>query len=135
MRSAKLVLLLALAVGACSNALSPGFISGKWAQEFSYPGSSFEMQLTADGGTISGSGDWCAEAGPCGTVTVTGTINGSAVHLDQTFTPTTPLGISWPPKQHFDGRFTSLRLLEGTLSVDRQDQPPLVIGQVRYHRE
>ena len=135
MGSVKSVLLLALVVGACSNTMSPGLIEGKWAQEFSYPGSSFEMQLTADGGTISGSGDWCAEAGPCGTVTVTGTINGSAVHLDQTFTPTTPLGISWPPKQHFDGRFTSLRLLEGTLSVDRQGQPPLVVGQVRYHRE
>jgi len=135
MRSVKSVLLLALVVGACSNTLSPGFIEGKWAQEFSIPGSSFEMQLTTNGGTIAGSGDWCAEAGPCGTVAVMGTINGSAIHLDQTFTPTMPPRISGPSLQHFDGRFTSLRLLEGTLSVDRQGQPPLVIGQVRYHRE
>ena len=134
MRSVKSVLLLAVVVGACSNTLSPGFIEGKWAQEFSIPGSSFEMQLTANGGTISGSGDWCAEAGPCGTVAVMGTVNGSAVHLDQTFTPTMPPGISGPSLQHFDGRFTSVRLLEGTLSVDSQGQP-LVIGQVRYHRE
>jgi hypothetical protein len=129
MGSVKSVLLLTVVVGGCSNALSPGFIEGKWAQEFSYPGSAFEMQLTTNGGTISGSGDWCAEAGPCGTVTVTGTIKGNAVHLDLAFTPTLP------PGQHFDGRFTSLRLLEGTLSVDRQGQPPLVMGQVRYHRE
>jgi hypothetical protein len=135
MGSVKSVLLLAVVVGACSNTLSPGFIEGKWAQEFSYPGSAFEMQLTTNGGTISGSGDWCAEAGPCGTVAVTGTIKGNAVHLDQTFTPTMVPGISGPSLQHFDGRFTSLRLLEGTLSVDRPGQPPLVIGQVRYHRE
>ena len=135
MRSVKSVLLLALVVGACSNTLSPGFIEGKWAQEFSFPGSSFEMRLTTNGGTISGSGDWCAEAGPCGTVAVMGTVNGSAIHLDQTFTPTFPPGILPPSVQHFDGRFTSFRLLEGTLSVDRQGQPPLVIGQVRYHRE
>jgi hypothetical protein len=135
MGSVKSVLLLAVVVSACSNTLSPGFISGKWAQEFSYPGSAFEMQLTADGGTISGSGDWCAEAGPCGTVAVTGTVNGSAVHLDQTFNATFSPGTFTTSLQHFDGRFTSLRLLEGTLSVDRQGQPPLVIGQVRYHRE
>jgi hypothetical protein len=135
MRSVKSVLLLALVVTACSNALSPGFVEGKWAQEFSYPGSAFEMQLTANGSTISGSGDWCAEAGPCGIVNVTGMINGSAVHLDLAVTPTMPPGNFTASFQHFDGRFTSFRLLEGALSVDRQGQPPLVIGQVRYHRE
>jgi len=43
------------------------------------------------GSMISGGGNWCGEAGPCGTVTVTGTVNGDAVHLDLTYTAQLPI--------------------------------------------
>lgn len=85
MRSVKSVLLLALVVAGCSDTVGPGNIVGKWDQDFTVPGNSLEMDLTLAGSVVSGSGDWCAEAGPCGIVTVTGTVNGNAVQLDLTF--------------------------------------------------
>ena len=134
MRSVKSVLLLALVVGACSDTTGPGFVAGKWAQDFSFPGSYLEMSLTNDAGTISGNGDWCAEAGPCGTVAVTGTTTGVAVQLDLALTATLPSGVQ-TYVQHFDGHLASFGSLQGSLTVQSPDQPPLVIGQVSYHRE
>jgi len=135
MRSVKSVLLLALVVTACSNTLSPALIAGKWVQDFIVPGSSLEMDLTYESGAISGTGSWCAEAGPCGTLAIAGTINGSAVHLDLTFTPTLPPGGPEPGVEHFDGGFSSPRSLKGTLTFVRPGQPPVVLGEIGYHRE
>ena len=133
MRPVKSVLLLAVAVCACSDGVAPGTIAGKWVRDFTVAGSSLEMDLTNDGSTISGTGDWCAEAGPCGTLAVTGTINGGLVHLDLTLTPTFPPGVE-PGVEHFDGRFTSLRSLRGTLSAEIPGQPPVVLGETGFHR-
>ena len=133
MRSVKSVLLLAVAVCACSDGVAPGTIAGKWVRDFTVAGSSLEMDLTNDGGTISGTGDWCAEAGPCGTLAVTGTINGGLVHLDLTLTATFPPGVE-PGVEHFDGRFTSFRSLRGTLSAVIPGQPPVVLGETGFHR-
>jgi hypothetical protein len=133
MRSVKSALLLAVALCACSDGVAPGTIAGRWVRDFTVAGSSLEMDLTNDGGTISGTGDWCAEAGPCGTLAVTGTINGGLVHLDLTLTPTFPPGVD-PGVEHFDGRFTSLQSLRGTLSAEIPGQTPVVLGETGFHR-
>jgi len=65
MRSVKSVLLLALVVAGCSDPIGPTNIVGKWDQDFSFPGSFLEMDLTLTGSMISGGGNWCGEAGPC----------------------------------------------------------------------
>jgi hypothetical protein len=134
MHSVKSVLLLAVALCACSNALEPGAIEGKWTEDFTVPGNSLEMNLTYAGGAISGTGNWCGEAAPCGTLVVAGTINENAVHLDLTFTTTLPPSSLPPSVQRFDGRFTALRSLRGTISAVTPGQPPVVLGEIGFHR-
>src|ERR1700693_1576325 len=116
MRSVRFVFLLALVFGGCSESFTPAFIAGKWNEDFTVPGSSLEMDLTSSGSTVSGSGNWCAEAGPCGILTVTGTVNGNAVQLDLTYIPQfqTPLP---PSTQHFSGQLPSLNSLQGSVSL------------------
>lgn len=133
MRSVLLVRLLALVLIAngCSDSVGPGSIPGKWAEDFTVPGSSFEMDLTVMGSTISGTGNWCAEAGPCGIVAVTGTVDGASVHLDLSLTAQFPQ-ISGTTVEHFDGRLASPKSLSGSIVIDVQ--PPMLPGQVSYHR-
>jgi len=133
MRYVKSVLLLAMVVGACSDPVAPATVDGLWAEDFSIPGNSTMMELTADGGTVSGSGSWCGEAGPCGSISVSGTVNGSLVHLDLTFITTFPAGASGTSVQHFDGRVTA-KTLRGSIAVERPGQPPFV-GEVSYTRQ
>jgi hypothetical protein len=133
MHSVKSVLLLAVALCACSNGLEPGTIEGKWTEDFTVPGNSLEMNLTYGGGTISGTGSWCGEAAPCGTLLVAGAIDDNAVHLDLTFTQTLPPSTSPPFVEHFEGRFSSLRSLRGTLSFITG--PMLSVREVSFHRE
>jgi hypothetical protein len=129
MRSVKLVSLLAVLAIGCSNPVGPRNIVGKWDQDFSFPGSFLEMDLTLNGSMISGSGNWCGEAGPCGTLTVAGTVNGDAVQLDLTYTLQLP--IPGPMStQHFDGRLTSRNSLQGSLGIGT----PGSTQNVSYHR-
>ena len=116
MRSVKSVLLLALVLGGCSDSFAPVFITGKWDEDFTVPGSSLEMDLTLSGSTISGTGNWCAEAGPCGVLTVTGTVNGNAVQLDLTYIPQFPTALP-QSTHHFSGQLTSLNSLQGSVSL------------------
>jgi hypothetical protein len=130
MRSVKLVWLLAVVAIGCSSseALGPGSINGRWAEDFSIPGSSMGMNLMVNGSMISGSGEWCGEAGPCGAVGVVGTINGTAVQLDLSFTQTIPQ--PGPARiQHFDGRLTSRNALRGSITAPGQP-----VGQISFHR-
>ena len=131
MRSVKSVLLVALVAGACSNAVSPTNLVGKWAEDFSIPGNFFEMNLTLNGSSISGGGQWCGEAGPCGTVAVTGTVSGSDVHLDLVSTAQIPT-VGSPTTSHFDGRLTSATTLRGSITSETSGAQPRVIS---YHRE
>jgi hypothetical protein len=130
MRTVKSVLLLAMVLGACSDTAAFGSIIGKWAEDFSIPGSSMGMDLTVSGSVVSGSGDWCGEAGPCGTVTVAGMFGGNAVHLDLTFTQTIPQPGA-TRIQHFDGRLTSPNALQGSITTDTPGQPA---GHIGFHR-
>jgi hypothetical protein len=129
MRSVKSVLLLALIVSGCSDAVGSGIIAGKWVQDFTVPGNSLEMDLTLAGSIVSGSGDWCAEAGPCGILTVAGTVNGTVVQLDLTFFAQFPTPLP-QSTQHFDGQLNSLNSLQGSISVGT----PGFTQNVSYHR-
>ncbi len=129
MRSMKSVWLLALVVAGCSDPVGSTNIVGRWGQDFSIPGNVFEMDLTLSGSIVSGAGNWCGEAGPCGTVTVTGTITEDAVELDMTYSPQVP--IPGPMStQHFSGRLASRDSLQGTVGVGT----PGPIQSISYHR-
>ena len=129
MRPVLSVLVLALAVGGCSDPVAPENIVGKWDQDFSIPGNIFEMDLTLTGSAISGGGHWCGEAGPCGLVGVTGTVSGDLIQLDLTYNPQVP--ITGPvATQQFRGRLTSPNSLKGSLSAGT----PGLAGNVSYHR-
>jgi hypothetical protein len=133
MRSVKSVLLLALLAMGCSGAerfVGPARIDGRWAEGFSIAGSFLEFELTSTGSTVSGSGDYCGEAGPCGTLSVAGTIDGLAVHLDLTFTEQVPR-VGHTMIEHFDGEFTSADVIEGSIATD---PPGDVSGKISYQR-
>jgi hypothetical protein len=135
MRSVKSVLLLALVVGGCSSdAVSPVLIAGKWTQDFTIPGNFLEMTLTPAGSMISGTGDWCGEAGPCGILAVTGTTTGLEVHIDLVFTATSPNGTFPSFEDHFDGRLISPSSLQGTITAVVPGQPPGTGFPTGFHR-
>src|ERR1700719_2936153 len=116
MRIARSVWLVVLFATGCSGAdrfVGPASIDGKWAESFSIAGNFLNMDLTSTGSTVSGSGNYCGEAGPCGLLGVAGTIDGIAVHLDLTFNEQVPL--AGPAMvEHFDGQFTSASVLSGS---------------------
>ena len=119
MRSLLSMSLLCVVLGGCSSdtAPIPNSIDGPWSEDFSVPGSFFTMQLTSSGANVSGTGNWCGEAGPCGTVSVAGTVNGNAVHLDLTLTRQLPTPGA-PSVEHFDGAFSGPYKLVGTQTSD-----------------
>jgi len=119
MRSLMSIALLCVVVGGCSSDTAPTAksIDGPWSQDFSMTGSFLTMQLTSSGTTVSGNGNWCGEAGPCGTLSVAGTVNGNAVHLDLTLIQQQPTtGVT--SVEHFDGAFMGLYTLVGTETSD-----------------
>jgi hypothetical protein len=67
-----------------------------------HPGSHFEMSLVATGTSLSGTGNFIAEAGPRGTMTVEGAVSGDTVSLDFTLSTelTDPTVVS---TGHFEG--------------------------------
>jgi hypothetical protein len=133
MRLVRSVWLLALFAIGCSGAdpfVGPASIDGKWAEGFSIAGNFLNMDLSSTGSIVSGSGNYCGEAGPCGLLGVAGTIDGIAVHLDLTFNQQVPQ--AGPLKiEHFDGQFTSANIVEGSIAIDTPGQVP---GHTSYHR-
>jgi len=133
MRLVRSVLLLALFATGCSGAdpfVGPATIDGKWAESFSIAGNFLNMDLSSTGSTVSGTGNYCGEAGPCGLLAVAGTIDGILVHLDLTFNEQVPR-VGHAMIEHFDGQFTSASLLEGTIATDT---PGSVLGRTSYRR-
>jgi len=113
MRSVWSVLLLAVAVSGCSDTIFPrDSIAGVWTRDFSLAGNFENMGLSIDGNVVSGTGNFCGEAGPCGSLGIVGTISANQVHLDITRTQLTPT-TGQPVTSHFDGRLTSETVLSG----------------------
>jgi hypothetical protein len=120
---------LCLVVLGCSSTLGPGSIDGRWIQEGEPPGSSFEMDLVANGSTISGTGKWSGEACCSGTLAVSGTFDNGSVDLDITETEESPTAGATIPS-HFDGKLVFSRLV-GTLAVR---DPANLNNEVSYQR-
>jgi hypothetical protein len=100
-----------LAIGALSVAMGcteptsasiASAVSGSWVRVEEHPGSHFEMSLVATGTSLSGTGNFIAEAGPRGTMTVEGAVSGDTVSLDFTLSTelTDPTVVS---TGHFEG--------------------------------
>ena len=105
MRSVSLVL-VAIAIAGCSNPISPQQLVGRWDEAFNIPGSFRHMTLdTSTASELFGGGDFCGEAGPCGTFTITGSTAGDAVHLEFSYSNGTT--------DKFDGRLINLGTLRG----------------------
>jgi hypothetical protein len=124
MRLVKSVLVIAVVtlVGLrCSGSLEPGWIAGKWAEDFAVPAGWVEMTLRTSGNNVTGSGSACGEAGTCGTFTVTGTIDGGTVHLEMGST------------EHFDGTLQPSGALQGPATFNISGQPP-VVENLSFHR-
>ena len=114
MRSVLSVLSLAVVTG-CSNSVAPGSIDGRWAEPFTVPGNSFQMDLAANGSTVSGTGTWSGEACCGGTLAVSGTIDGDKVHLDISIFQSSGGLIGATNYSHFDGKLILNRVLQGTV--------------------
>ena len=86
MTHARFALLLCCAAlaAACSETTDPGLVSlaGCWNETGNVPGSSLVLQLSESQKTIDGTGHFAIEAGPSGTLTVTGSRTGSQFDLE-----------------------------------------------------
>lgn len=75
-------LVLGLLSLSCSNSLAPpATLAGTWAADYHLPGSSLVLDLSQTDATITGSGTYAGEAGPSGTLQVTGSYARPHVNL------------------------------------------------------
>lgn len=130
MRSVMSVLCLALFASGCSD-LGPTALNGKWAQDLSQVESSWEIDLTVSGAAVTGTGTWYGEACCSGTLSASGTVSGTAVHLDIVSTPT---GSQLTSTSTFDGKLVSSTLLKGTITYHQDPPGPGPISFV-LHRQ
>ena len=112
------VALSLVASAACSNSVDladPNVIAqelrGTWSRTFDAPGNSTVLQLTVHDSTIAGTGTFAGEAGPSGTLAVTGQITtgdfGPHVNID--FVQSNgPIG-------HFTGTLKAVDTLDGSV--------------------
>jgi hypothetical protein len=100
--------MLAVVAAGCSNPLAPRAVAGTWAEDISIPGSFRHLVIGANGSALMGTGNFCGEAGPCGTFTISGSVVDNEVRLDFAY----PDGVSG----HFVGHmeFDKLSGLETT---------------------
>jgi hypothetical protein len=115
--------LLATSLLACSDSTAPSAstLNGTWSRLGEVPGSSERWTLTVTGSSIAGTGTWSGEACCGGTLTVTGTIDGDAIHVDVTLVAVASFGSVRPDvHEHFDGTLAGADTLVGTGTVDNQ---------------
>lgn len=116
-----------------TSATTAASVSGTWAMPESIPGNSFEMTLAANGSSLSGTGKFAGEAGPAGTLTVTGSVSNDVVNLDFVLQTSFP-DHAVTSTEHFTGRLISLEL-RGTMQsgVASPSNPPVTAVFVREH--
>ena len=105
-------------------------LNGNWTIDYSIPGAAFSTTLLANGSSLSGTGDFVVEAGPGGTSTVEGSVDGDVVNLDFTLSEQFTGGVV-TIRETFTGHF-ALGSLRGTMQLaDRPDVPPVPTTFVR----
>jgi hypothetical protein len=137
MRSALFALAVGLAVGGCSDTLSPNpqELSGEWVESFTVPGNGFSMDLAVDGSNVVGFGTFSGEACCSGTIAVTGTVNGAAVDLDIVSTVQSGRVVGATAHSRFEGKLITARTLKGTLTDLPTAETPQSSRDVTYHRQ
>ena len=120
MKRSLIVLICALA--ACSLQPyrgTPGDVTGSWGQDFGptlVPVNSFVMALQNAGDAVTGTGSYAGEAGPYGTLAVSGTAKGDSVHLQIVFVPEpTVFPQLKPDTAHLEGALTTHDRIDATL--------------------
>ncbi|HEV7386991.1 MAG TPA: hypothetical protein VGN73_00135 [Gemmatimonadaceae bacterium] len=132
-----LAVAVALAAQGCSDSVAPvppGLVAGKWALDFSIPGSFLEMTLVATGTEVTGSANGCGEAGPCSTSTIGGKSDETGVHLNFVTTVTVPQ----PGGQfmsNFDGKLVNANTLKGILVDAGRVEVGTAPSVLVFHRE
>ncbi|HET9708897.1 MAG TPA: hypothetical protein VFP39_11405 [Gemmatimonadales bacterium] len=109
MRCRLVFLVLSLLTASCANSLGPpATVTGVWAAAFHIPGSSLVLNLTQPDGAVSGSGTYTGEAGPSGTLQVTGSY--AAPHV------TLALRYDYGLTRNYDGAVLDAHQMTGTIS-------------------
>jgi hypothetical protein len=81
MRYALASLALALLLGCGDGFLPANDVRGTWAANYSFPGSSLDLQLNQVAQQITGTGSYAFEAGRAGTLELSGTYNRPGITL------------------------------------------------------
>ena len=79
---------LVMAPSCAGRSTAPATLAGQWTHVRAAgepPGFFRQFRLTVTDTTLSGSGSFQGEAGPAGTIDVSGYVSGAAVHLDLVF--------------------------------------------------
>lgn len=134
MRHFHIVLAAATLLGAaCSSdtATSPPptdhAVQGSWEEDTNgglSPGNSFAVALNESSGVVSGTGSFTGEAGPFGTLAVSGTIVDDSLHLRIVFVanPTTFPQLA-PDTAQFAGALIDANHIQGQLTIESTTEP------------
>jgi hypothetical protein len=93
---------------------------GAWREDYPLlsPGSSFQFTLSETSGILSGTGSFSGEAGPFGTLAVTGTVANDSLRLRIIATRTsTPLAIPPTDTESFVGVLSPTDQIDATLTA------------------
>lgn len=82
-------------------------LPGMWSQTIDVPGSLTVMTLSVSDTTVSGAGTWVREAGPGGSLAVTGYVTGSHVVLE--------IALDDGEVLHFNATMPAIDVLSGSL--------------------
>lgn len=111
---------MVLAPSCNGTAVAPSALAGQWSHVRAAaepPGFFQSFTLSVSDTTLSGTGTYQGEAGPSGTIDVTGFVSGSSVHLNFVFHQTLP-ATAPDYTGSFDGRATSANDLVGTSTIN-----------------
>ena len=109
MRPLLAILLLGFVSASCGNNLAPpGNLTGVWAADYHFPGTSLILNLTQPDGSVTGTGTYSIEAGRSGTLDVSGSYSPPHVQLS--------LRYDYGLTLTFDGAVLNAHQMVGTTS-------------------
>jgi hypothetical protein len=115
---------LVCALGACSDALGPRHgtaadLNGLWNEDVAsatIPSNSFSIGLQISSDVVTGQGSYWGEAGPAGSLDISGTAQADEVHLRVVYTPNAAVFPQLKPDTaQLDGVLTTRDRIDGTL--------------------
>lgn len=103
-------------------------VQGSWGEQFSVPGNSFLMSLVESSGVVTGTGSFAGEAGPFGSLAVSGTVANDSLRLRiiYNFEPHTFPTIA-PDTAQFVGRLVATDTIDGQITRRETTSPFQVV--------